>query len=179
MRKQVLEKEIKLDSLQNMERILALHEPEELQALLTGEKSIEQLEPQLHGQAVIDHVDLKTIFTKVDLDKASVKDLKLIQTPEGNLGLSFQIANEMKNDSLSGVAEVALITRDGKLLDARAPMEDVAFSIQRYRSIEAVFPLPQGFEMADLYALRLALITQDGATVFSQTYPISTILGDK
>ncbi len=176
LRLQVQEKDIKLESLQNMERILALHEPEELQSLLTGERKVGQIELQHPGQVTADQVDLKAFFTKVDLNKAMIKDLSLSITDQGELRLRFHLTSKVSGESLSGVTEVGLISRDGQFLDVHTPTEDVAFTIQNHRSFDTTFPLPQGFELDDIYALRLALVGQDGTTVFGQTYPLATIM---
>lgn len=176
LRQQVQEKEIKLKSLQNMERILALHEPDELQSLLTGEKNAEQIELKHPSQVASDQVDLQTFFTKIDLNKAVVKDLSLSATEEGALRLKYHLTSKIAGDSLSGVTEIGLISRDGQFLDVKTPLEEMAFSIQNYRTFDAVFSLPQGYELADIYALRLALVTQDGTTIFSQTFPLSNIM---
>ncbi len=176
LRQQVQDKEIKLKSLQNMERILALHEPAELQSLLTGEKNAEQIELQHPSQVAADQVDLQAFFTKIDLNKAVVKDLSLSTTADGALRLKYHLTSKVAGDSLSGVTEIGLISRDGQFLDVKTPLEEMAFSIQNYRTFDALFSLPQGHELADIYALRLALVTQDGTTIFSQTFPLSNIM---
>jgi len=108
LRQQVQDKDIKLKSLQNMERILALHEPDELQSLLTGEKKAEQIELQHPSQVAADQVDLQAFFAKVDLNKAVVKDLSLSVIEEGalrlvgTLGRIARLAQLEPGDMLSG-----------------------------------------------------------------------------
>lgn len=166
----VQQQEVKLTSLENMERILELHDPEELQMLIASAAT-----PQPASE-LSDVVDLKDIFKSVEGKGATLEDVALETLDEGGYRLRFVLKNLDKGDeNLTGYIEASLISRDGHLLELKFPIDEMSFHIQRFRTFSSVFSLPRGLVINDVYALRLQVIAEDGEVVYSKTYPAGSI----
>jgi len=174
LRLEVQQQRVRLTSVQNMEQILRAHDPDELQALLSDY----QTEPGITAPAP--EVDLQDIFKRVDSAVCSVKDVELQELADGRMQLQFTLTNDLEGGkSISGFVEAAFVTRGGSLAEPLVPENDMSFHIQRFRTFETSFPLPDGLVMKDLYAFRLLVIAEDGEIVFSRAYPMQQVLSEK
>lgn len=171
LRRVVQLQKVQLTSLQNMEKILQAHDPDELQALLSSAH---------HEQGVTvsaPEVDLQSIFKRVDSEICSVKDVQLRKEGDGKLRLEFTLTNDLEGKkTITGFVEASFVTRAGSLAELDLPEEEMSFHIQRFRSFEAVFTLPEGLLLDELYAFRLLVIAEDGKEVFSRAYPLNSVL---
>lgn len=171
LRQQVHEKAIKLAGLQNMEKILAVHDPQELQTLLASAQA------EAGGMTSSPVVDLQEVFKSVESGVASLKDVALKKLPDDRLRLEFTLTNDKGGkNTLTGYVEAAFITRDGAMLDLPLPQGDLSFHIQRFRGFSGEFSLPTGLALSEVYALRLMVIAEDGQEVFGMAYPIASVL---
>lgn len=171
LRLEVQRQRVRLTSVQNMELILQIYDPEELQALLSGVKK----ESGLRVQAP--EVDLQNIFKRVDSEVCSVKDVQLKQQMPGRLDLQFTLTNDLEDGkTITGFVEPSFVTRAGSLVEPVVPEADMTFHIQRFRTFETNFALPEGLLLEELYAFRLLVIAEDGREVFSRAYPLEQVL---
>lgn len=171
LRTQVQERDIRLASLVNVEKILAVYDPVELEALHAGTLT------ETEKTSTPASMDLKELFTTVSEGNATVEQAKVEPLEGGGLKLSFVLHNkDKKKQNLTGYAEVALVARDGRLFNLSLPQREVSFHFQNQRRLETSFSLPRGLVQNDIYAIRLEVVAEDGKTAFGKTYPLSTLL---
>ncbi len=170
LERMVQERDVKLASLQNLEQVLALHDPDKVHRLLQR-----VTEEQVDASAPL--VDLRELFRQSPSEDVAVKDVSLAPLQDGGVQLEFVLANEQKGETtLTGYTEVALVSNEGRLYDVTLPLQDASFNIQRFRTMTLTFPLPEQRGLSDFYALRLVLVAKEGQEVFTRAFPVSSLL---
>lgn len=160
---------MELERLQNVDKILKSNDPEDMQSLL-GSMSSEPARPEPSRPPI----DLRKLFTRVDLQQVSVDNLQAKFTGNG-VQVVFNL-NNLLNSTLSGDAIITLITTDGKEEKVKLNKNDLSFQIQRFKQIRTVLPLPAKRGKDDIFGLRLKITNPQGQIIFSETYPLSYIL---
>lgn len=165
--KRLEEAELRLSTLANMEKILEAYDKSELQSLLAG--------PKEGVQEGAVPVDLNKVFTSVDEGVVIVDEVKSALTST-TFSLSFKLENRKTDTLLSGDTEIHLITSDGRKTPLEGNPRDLAFQIRQRKFVRTTVPLPDGMEKNDLFAVSIAIKRSDGMVIFSDTYPLHTIL---
>lgn len=161
------EAELRLSTLANMEKILQAYDKSELQSLLAGPKEgIQDNEEALN---------LNDVFTSVDEGLVLVDEIKASLTST-TFSLSFKLENRKTDLLLSGVTELYLISNDGHETPLEGNRNDLTFQIQRRKFVRTTVSLPDGIEKNDLFAVRIVIKRSDGTVIFSETYPLQSIL---
>jgi hypothetical protein len=169
--KRLEEAELRLSTLGNMEKILEAYDKSELQSLLSANPG-EQVPPT---DAEEDGVDLTAIFTPVDEGLVVLDELKA--TLNGDvLTVNFKVENPKEDSTLSGVAELSLVTSSGEIHPLDAPPADLSFQIQRRKFARTSVKLPEGVKPDDAFGLRVTIKRSDGKVIFGETYPLYHIL---
>jgi len=168
MERQLRDANMELERLQNIDKILKSNDPEDMQSLL-GSMSAESPRPAPTRPPL----DLRRLFTRVDLQQVSVDNLQAKYTGNG-LQVIFNL-NNLLNATLSGDAVLTLITTEGKELQVKLNRNDLSFQIQRFKQIRTVLPMPPKHDKDSLFGLRLKIANPKGQTIFSETYPLSYI----
>lgn len=191
--KRLSEALIKLERLQNIEKLLQTSDPTELTQLLAGLGLDLQpaKQPQAKGKdakekdskdkdakekaASLDRdkshaVDLSEIMGKVDQGQAAVENFRARFDAKG-LHYSFDLSN-LQPQALSGNGLLFAISKDGTMTPVQTGKDDLGFSIQRFKQVQAQAPLPKGLDPGNLFGLRLVLNNASGKTIFSETYPL-------
>jgi len=120
-------------------------------------------------------IDLVKIMGQVDLEQVAIRNLNFKQVEGSGLRFTFDLDNEKSKKALSGAAEIYLITTDGQSFGADVEKEKLRFNIQRYKTIDITFPLPEGIGMEKLFGLRLVIGLSSGSQVFAKTFQLSEI----
>ena len=164
------EARVKLERLENVEQILQSSDPDELHALI-GSVSVETEAPQVQNS-----IDLNEIFTHVDLQQAKVDNFQA-KLQGDKMQVRFDLNNLVAYSTLSGMLNLAIVTRNGQLVQLKTTAEDLNFSIQRFKRVRTVFSIPAGIKGNELFGIRLNIRRSDNGTmVFSETFPLSQVL---
>lgn len=170
LQKKLTDASVQLERLENVNKILDSYDPNDLQALLASvpveEKKAGSEKPP---------VNLKNLLFYKNLMRAGVENVKMRESGR-SLALSFDLNNLQTSSALSGLAKVALIANSGKELDVTNSRDDMSFHIQRFKVVRTRFRIPSGFDIDDIYGMRLMITTNQDELIFSEVYPLSRVL---
>ena len=196
--RQLLETQVKLERLQNVERILTSNNPEELRSMFGLAKEEEPapapVEPAVQEEpeppqppaeepapAMVENpTDLADLLGVVDLGQAQMGNIRLVRDENEPTAfhLTFDLSNKGPEDEpLTGRGQVLLITNTGRKLPADISRSDLSFQIQRFKSMSALFQLPEGVVFDELYAVKLIINDAQGRTILSAVLPLAGLLG--
>ncbi|MFP5221682.1 MAG: hypothetical protein ACLGSA_05280 [Acidobacteriota bacterium] len=190
---------LKLERLQNIEKLLQTSDSNELSQLLAGmglETSASKAQASAkpgrdakdspkdtkdvpkdaarNGASDRDRpagFDLASVMGKVDLGQVGVENFRARIEPKG-LSYGFDLSNQMPQ-ALSGNGQLLAVSREGNLIPVQTGKDDLGFNIQRFKQIAAMAPLPQGVDPGAVFGVRLVLTNASGKTIFSETYPLA------
>lgn len=170
LQKKLTDASVQLERLENVNKILDSYDPNDLQALLASvpveEKKAGSEKPP---------VNLKNLLFYKNLMRAGVENVKMRESGR-SLALSFDLNNLQTSSALSGLAKVALIANNGKELNVTNSRDDMSFHIQRFKVVRTRFRIPSGFDLGDVYGMRLMITTNQDELIFSEVYPLSRVL---
>jgi hypothetical protein len=161
--RQLNEANIKLERLQNVERILNTNDPADLQTPIG-------LPVGTPPEAPPSPLDLSSLLDQADLGQAQIRNMN-IQIKRGMVELKFDISNLQTSSTLSGVIRLGLITNTGGFEMPAVKQEDLEFSIQRFKKIRTSFRLPDGLSADGIYALKVSVEKPDGTVILSEPFP--------
>ena len=181
---------LKLERLQNIEKLLQTSDANELSQLLAG-MGLESTAAKNQGKPAKDApkdapkeaaknsapaerpagFDLAGVMGKVDLGQVGVENFRAKVEPKG-LSYGFDLSNLMPQ-ALSGNGQLLAVSREGNMVPLQTGKDDLGFNIQRFKQVAALAPIPQGLEPGSIFAVRLVLTNASGKTIFSETYPLA------
>ena len=188
---------LKLERLQNIEKLLQTSDANELSQLLAG-MGLESTAAKSQGKSGKDSkdspkdapkdsskdaaknsapaerpagFDLASVMGKVDLGQVGVENFRAKVEPKG-LSYGFDLSNLMPQ-ALSGNGQLLAVSREGNMVPLQTGKDDLGFNIQRFKQVAALAPIPQGLEPGSIFAVRLVLTNASGKTIFSETYPLA------
>jgi len=181
---------LKLERLQNIEKLLQTSDANELSQLLAG-MGLESTAAKSQGKSAKDSpkdapkdaaknsapaerpagFDLTGVMGKVDLGQVGVENFRAKIEPKG-LSYGFDLSNLMPQ-SLSGNGQLLAVSREGNMVPLQTGKDDLGFNIQRFKQVAALAPVPQGLEPGNIFGVRLVLTNASGKTIFSETYPLA------
>ncbi len=185
---------LKLERLQNIEKLLKTSDPTELSQLLAG-LGLEYQGPKDQGKNSKDSkdakdakdpkdskqskdskdrapaVDLTDIMGKTDLGQVSVENFRAKADAKG-VSYGFDLSN-LQPQALSGNGQLFMVFRDGTMTPLQTGKDDLGFSIQRFKQVSAQAQLPKGADPGSIFGFRLVLTNAQGKTIFSDTYPLA------
>lgn len=183
---------LKLERLQNIEKLIQTSDAVELSQLLAGmgvETSVNN-KPQPAGSKGKDSpaskdqaknpaqdrekpagFDLADIMGKVDLGQVGVENFRAKVEAKG-VHYGFDLSNLMPQ-TLSGNGQLLAISRAGGAYPVQTGKDDLGFSIQRFKQVVSQAQLPPGIEPGNLFGFRLVLNNASGKTIFSETFPLA------
>ncbi|WP_243357751.1 hypothetical protein [Fundidesulfovibrio terrae] len=182
---------LKLERLQNIEKLLQTSDASEMAQLLGGLNVDTQAgkAPQAAPNAKSGGkdapaakngtpererppgFDLADVMGKVDLGQVGVENFRAKVDAKG-IHYGFDLSNLMPQ-ALSGSGQLLAVGRDGGVIPVPTGKEDLGFSIQRFKQVSSQAALPQGVDPGNLYGFRLVLSNASGKTIFSETYPLA------
>lgn len=181
---------LKLERLQNIEKLLQTSDSNELSQLLAG-MGLESTAAKTQGKSAKDSpkdapkdaaknstpaerpagFDLAGVMGKVDLGQVGVENFRAKVEAKG-LSYAFDLSNLMPQ-ALSGNGQLLAVSRDGNMAPLQTGKDDLGFNIQRFKQVAALAPVPQGLEPGNIFGVRLVLTNASGKTIFSETYPLA------
>ncbi|NJB68041.1 hypothetical protein GGQ74_001714 [Desulfobaculum xiamenense] len=161
---------IELERLRNIDNILKSNDPEDLQSLLGTVSQSEKAEEKPTAPPV----DLRKLFRRVDMQQVRVDNLQAKVEGE-HVNITFNLNNLIATGSITGSAELTLLTADGREVQPKVNRDDLVFQIQRFKQIATAFDLPEDTPIAKVFGVRLGIKNSSGQTLFSETYPLSYI----
>jgi len=200
LEKRLSETLIRLERLQNIEKLIQTSDAQELAQILAGMGVDTSGRPQAPAPAAqtakgaakdqgkgqpapppaavqapaFDRppgFDLAAVVGKVDLNQVGIENFRT-RLDAKNIQYSFDLANLMPQ-ALSGGGQLFVVTREGGLTPVQTGKDDLGFSIQRFKQVAAQAPLPQTVEPSTIYGFRLVLSNASGKTIFSETFPLA------
>ncbi|MBU1003454.1 MAG: hypothetical protein KKE73_13150 [Proteobacteria bacterium] len=171
--RELREARIELERLQNIDKILKSNDPEELQALF-GNVIADPGAAKPMAKPV-PKVNLTSVFKRVDLQQVKVDNLQI--KPSGaNYRLTFNLNNLQTEETISGRADMELVSNEGQDWPLALNLNDMVFQIQRFKQISTTFNLPSKVILSDVFGLRLIIKDPSGKVIFSETYPLSYVM---
>jgi len=163
-----------LERLQNIDKILKSNDPEELQALFGNVIADPSAKPAAPAPPA-PSVNLTTVFKRVDLQQVKVDNMQ-VKGNDAKVIVTFNLNNLQTEETISGRADLEIVTNDGKDKSLTLNRNDMVFQIQRFKQISTSFSLPQKLSLTDVFGLRLIISDPSGKVIFSETYPLSYIM---
>jgi hypothetical protein len=120
-------------------------------------------------------VDLGDLLGSVNRQLVAVDNLHLTQNGASHPH-PFELNNLQPNQTLDGQIEFTFVLKNGKTLAPQVNAQDLAFSIQRFKTLRTSTALPNEVGVKDIYALRLSIKDAGGNVIYSEAYPLSRIL---
>jgi len=186
---------LKLERLQNIEKLLQTSDANELSQLLAG-MGLESTAAKAQGKPAKDSpkdaakeskdakdaarntpaerpagFDLASVMGKVDLGQVGVENFRAKVEPKG-LNYGFDLSNMMPQ-ALAGNGQLLAVSREGNMVPLQTGKDDLGFNIQRFKQVAALAPIPQGLDPGTIFGVRLVLTNASGKTIFSETYPLA------
>lgn len=161
------ETERKLKRLQNIEKILASYNEEELRYFLTGRQD--------RQTEVVPSVDLDDIFGLVDSSVVSISNVQASFVRD-RMRVQLEVNNMVSDQTVTGRVYLFLVRRDGMTVDLNLQDTELDFAIARFKRMDTSFELPEVMDQDSVFALRIKANDDDGNTIYSETFPLSHIL---
>jgi len=155
-----------LEKRKNIQQIMDTYDTSDLHALLTGN------DRENSGKRS-PAVDLGHLFVYQDMELVEVNNVRA-GFVQDSMRVELDVNNKAGGEMISGQVFLDLIRRDATLVEVEH--DDLEFSISRFRSLEAVFNLPQGVTAEDIFALRIRVEDEQGNRIYAETLPLSLIL---
>ncbi len=169
MERRLVEMQVRLERLENVQKLLEGTDPEDLTALAGAVGRTASAVPQ-------PELDLKSLFSSKDSHLAKVENLQ-VQFVNHSMRVSFDVNNlQQNNAALNGQVSFTLITNAGKRVAVVAKSSELNFSIQRFKRIITLFSLPKDVVQDDVFALQVKIVSPEGEMIFSDTFPMHRIL---
>lgn len=173
MERELREARIELERLQNIENILKSNDPEELQALF-GNVVTHPTEKTVPSPPA-PKVNLTKVFRRVDLQQVKVDNLQAKYKGK-KVHVTFNLNNLQTEETVSGRAEMQIVTNSGANRALKLDRNDLVFQIQRFKQISTMFTLPSSTPKRDVFGIRLVIRNPTGQVIFSETYPLAYIM---
>lgn len=104
------------------------------------------------------------------LSPAKISKVTIKARSPKTISVSFDLHNATQGQTLSGVAGLSLLTKNGEVLDVVVPKTHMDFQINYYKRMSTTFPLPAGITPQDISALQVK-ITANGKEYQKESFP--------
>ncbi len=172
------EAEVNLERLQNMEKLRGARinaDPALNQTAPPAAEARIRTSPAPEPRKNTEN-ELAALYPPLDKDIIEVNNLAA-KTVDNDFHVTFDIKNVDESDApISGRVNLALITWQGEKLPLEVNRSNLSFRIQWFKSMKTTFPLPDGEDLKDVYALRITVTTSAGEAILQETHPLSQLL---
>ncbi len=103
---------------------------------------------------------------------AKISNVEIRTRSPKSIRLAFDLNNDNQGVTLTGSVDLALITKDNKVINVSVPSHDMIFQINYYKRMSTAFPLPEGVTPADIQSLRLT-VNANGKRLQTETFAFS------
>ena len=100
--------------------------------------------------------------------KISKVDIKA-RSPK-TISIGFDLHNTTQGQTLSGDADLSLVTKSGQVINIVVPKTHMDFQINYYKRMSTTFPLPAGLTPNDITSLQIK-ITANGKQYQAESFP--------
>ncbi|WP_045216623.1 hypothetical protein [Desulfonatronovibrio magnus] len=156
-----------LTRLQNISTMLESHNDEKLRSLLAQSKE----RPRVYSE----RVDLQDIFDLVDSGLVGITNVQA-RFVRDSMRVQLEVNNLDSGQTVSGRVHIFLVRNDGLMIDLNLEDRDLDFSINRFKSMDTTFELPEVMDQDTIFALRIKANDNEGQVLYSETYPLSHVL---
>lgn len=167
-RSRLKEAELRLASLQNLEKFLKLGDQEDVERLLKAGK----ISPKPEIKQKIE-VAQASSAQRVNAKIVTISGVSVSAVEENRYVLKYSIKNLNESQSVRGKVLVELLTKGGQAVPIELGVTDSNFRIQRLKIVSALFSLPQFFDPRQLQAVRLTVTTPQGGAIFRESYRVN------
>jgi len=183
LEKLVQEKNVKLERLDSMAKILS--EYEELSSTQpsqadkkSGQKELPRETAPARELDTRPAIDLSKLFANLDLKRVAVRNISLKPLDNKAFQLSLELTNE-DGKTLQGQLGLSAITRDAKEFAIDSKSEELVFQINKAKPVTVNVSLPEAIDIGQVFGIKLVVTAVDGKPLFSETYPLTLILPRK
>lgn len=162
------EAERELKRLQNVEKMFESYNEDQLRSLLIVQRQEEH-------QESTSAVDLGDILEPLDKNIVSVSNVQA-RFVQGRMRVQLEVNNLAGNETVSGRIHIFLIRNDGTTIDLNLEDRELYYAIARFKKIDTTFSLPEEVDQESIFALRIKARDEEGSTVYSDVFLISSIL---
>ncbi|MFW6324639.1 MAG: hypothetical protein ACOC0U_06190 [Desulfovibrionales bacterium] len=169
LQKQLVQKESRLNRLENLEKFLHSFDPEKLEVLLGMNSGSSPGEANKPAE--------KEAPAYVDVDRGVVRLSNLDVSSEGeNIRLAFRILTVDQGTPTSGRMRVQLIGQEGTAIAVKtdAVHGGTSYRIRRFKDMDLKVPLPVGSSMKDIAFVRLLALDEKETLVLSKTVELNS-----
>lgn len=198
LEEEIQSKDVELERLRNMERMVLAHQEDpiltapnataanatnagvnataETNATTTQENATAQANATPPVAAPqYEYISPSVLTTVLDEGETSISELTLQDTDAG-YAIHFMVSNEKSRGSLTGLVSLKLIAKNGTLHPIDASKEALDFTIQRFKTINIDFEIPQAIEKDEIYGLLVKVTNKAGDLIYSKAYPLQDIV---
>jgi hypothetical protein len=189
---EIQSKEVELERLRNMERMVLAHQEdpvpgdtnattanatrEEANATVEEDSATEQANAtKAEAAPDFEYITPPELTTVLDKGETAISELSLQHTDAG-YSIHFMVSNEKSQGSLTGLVSLLLIAKNGSLHKIDAPKEALDFTIQRFKTINLDFDVPDAIEKDDVFGLLVKVTNKAGDLIYSKSYPIQDLV---
>ncbi|MBQ4133430.1 MAG: hypothetical protein IJD04_06850 [Desulfovibrionaceae bacterium] len=101
---------------------------------------------------------------------AKISNLEVRVRSPKSIRLAFDLNNDKQGVTLTGNVDIALISKDNKVIGITVPRHDMIFQINYYKKMSTAFPLPEGLSPSDIKLLQLT-VNANGEQLQTETFP--------
>jgi len=179
------EKDVKLERLMSMSKVLREYDELGTQVALSAEEKgrIAKKEAILRETPAREPepkalVDLAKLFASVNLKVVNLKNISLKPLDNKAFKLALDIGGE-DGKPLTGQLGLSAITKDAKEFSIEAKEEELALQLPKPKLMAVNMTLPESLDIGQVFGLKITVAGPDGKTLFSQIYPLTQIMARK
>ncbi len=161
------QKDVQLNRLENIEKVVAFRDPDQLEKLITG-----QLTDLYTTNTSSTKVNLRRFYHTVATELFSIDNFKIERVKDHSLHLRFDLKNLKDDKALRGRAEVSLLTDNARLIEHSLSENNQIFQIKHYKTFNTTLHLPDGVDSSEIFALRISISEPQGKEYFGKAYPL-------
>jgi hypothetical protein len=120
-------------------------------------------------------LDLKELFDRTDMKVVSVRNVQA-RFSEQVLSVSYDLNSLQSGGRVSGTVRFAIVTREGVILELTEPGQESFFEITRFKQNRDSLTIPQNMDREDLFGLRVHITDPSDRIIFSELYPLESIV---
>ena len=163
-------KQVRLNRLENIEKVVAYRDPDQLEKLITGQLT------DLYNPDAPPKVQLRDYYDTIDSEGFSIENISAKPLNKKALNLRFDLKNTQDDAMVRGKADVSLLTNNARVIEHTLSPNNQIFQIKHYKTFNSTIHLPDGTSTEDIFALRIIISGPQGKIYFGKTYRLDDII---
>lgn len=161
---------VRLNRLENIEKVVAFRDPEQLEKLLTGQLA------DLYSPDSTSKVNLWEYYKTIETDRFSIENLKVKSPNAHTLTLRFDLKNQDDGKAVRGKADIVILTDSAKLVEKGLSDNNQIFQIKHFKTFTKTIHLPDGMSTKNIFALRLVISGPQGNVLYGITRRLDDLI---